>query len=94
MNDPIFLAVIKYVEVAQAEFSHGNKVVADENLDAAILLLGDRYVSEGFIDDTPVKLALARAKRKAGEFGVSIGLKESVVRSRLEMYSAKLGCKS
>jgi hypothetical protein len=60
-----------------AEFETANSL-----LDDAVALIGDRYLRPNMIDDTGMKLALAKAEAKKGNLETAVALKKSVVESR------------
>jgi hypothetical protein len=86
MKDPIYLKAFGYLEAADDQMKQMNNSSALELLELGIAEVGQRYVARDTVDDTPMKLTLANAKKKSGEWELCLNLKKSVLRSRLEMY--------
>lgn len=92
MTDTIVSQTANYITDAESALVRGDNVRASELFDLTISTLGDRYSTPDVVDDTSMKLALAKSQQKTGHTDISIQLKKSVAQARLGMYKAKIGC--
>lgn len=73
-------------KAANIALDSGHVGDANRLFDTVLEALGDRYLSAGTIDDTGMKLTLAKTEAAKGNMDVAAALKKSVVASRLAQF--------
>ncbi|WP_400189913.1 hypothetical protein [Massilia orientalis] len=79
----------KFFKLAEVEISSGKYRDAINLLRRGISELGDRYRSNGAIDETGTRLALAEIEESNNRLDVAANLLLSVLATRLNMYAEK-----
>lgn len=92
MSNSIYLNVVALHEQGRTALSIGQFKEAMRAFERGIELLGDKYVDENLIDDSGMKLTVAKIEEEKGNLEVSANIKYRVLTSRLEVFRIKLKC--
>jgi hypothetical protein len=84
-----YMITKKFFKLAEVEISNGKYRDAINLLKRGISELGDKYRSNGAIDETGTRLALAEIEERNNRLDVSANLLLSVLATRLNMYAEK-----
>jgi hypothetical protein len=79
-------AIKAKAKAANAALAAGRFADANALFDTAIVALGDRYRNAKTIDDTGMKLTLAKTEAAKGNMAGAANLKKSVVASRMAQF--------
>jgi hypothetical protein len=79
-------AIETKAKAANAALDAGRAGDANALFDTALDAMGDRYRNPSTVDDTGMKLTLAKTEAAKGNMAVAAALKKSVVASRLAQF--------
>jgi len=78
-----------YFSAAKLKMTNGKYREALVDCKRGITLLGDKYWSKETIDDTSMKLALAKIKEREGNIKVAANLTCNMLETRISLYKQK-----
>ena len=78
------------LDQAKIDISNEKWKDANDSLQKGIELLGDQYLSKDIIDDTGMKLIIANAAARKGDWEAAAAVKEKILSSRLQAFRSKI----
>jgi len=85
LSDERLVAGRQAIDFARSLISKSEYFEAIVVLDSAITSIGEDYIDEAALDDTPMKLIISHFEKERGNLAVSANLKLSVLVSRIEL---------
>ena len=84
-NDALIAEVAGALLAAEQAMESQNWILANAELKRGLEVMGSRYVSPNVIDDSGMKLVLARVEEQKGDVAKAVAIRRRILGERLEL---------